>query len=351
MRSVPLVRIFWVHPFLQFFREAGRPVDRYLEEARVPPEIDEDLDLAFPSRPLYGVIDRLVCEAGHRDVGLRIGKRARIQSLGSFGQHVAGQATLGDAISTARELMSSVHTARRLTLSTSGGRARLASRLEPSQLRPTLWDDQFALWLLIDLVRSAAGPGWRPKRIGVQTLPRREWTTGSGLDGVTVRRGADATTIDFPRSLLSCRLAAAREQAFHGAPARRRAIDLEALPTDLAGCLQVTLDALLTQGQSDLKTLAHVVGSSVRTLHRRLSEQDQSFRALLAHSRMVLANRRLLDPSAQVIDIAFETGYSDPSHFTRAFRRWTGQTPVRYRKAYLATMAQGGGGAMTSMEP
>ena len=133
MRLVPLVRLFWVHPFLQFFRRAGAPVARYLTEAGLPPEVDQNLDLAFPSRPLYGVIDRLVRESGRHDVGLTIGNRTRIRSLGSFGHQLVGQATLGDAIATARELMPSVHAARQLHLSTSGGLACLASRLEPAR--------------------------------------------------------------------------------------------------------------------------------------------------------------------------------------------------------------------------
>lgn len=332
MRAIPLVRLFWVHPVLQLFRDAGRPVDRFLAEAGLPPEVDQDLELAFPSSPLYDVIDSLVRDSGRHDLGLKIGQETHLWSLGPFGRQVAGQATLGDAIATARELMASVHTARRLTLSTSGGVARLASRLETSQLTPTLWDDQFTLSLLIDLVRSVAGPHWLPDKAAVQVRARRQWPAGSGLDGTTIRCGAAATAIDFPQGLLTCSVASSCRQRYYRTPMCRRGVDLEALPTDLAGCLRVTLDALVIQGQTDAESLARVAGTSVRTLQRRLSERGWSFSELLADTRLALARQRLIDPSVNVVDIAFEVGYSDPAHFTRAFRGWTGQSPIGYRE-------------------
>ncbi len=108
---------------------------------------------------------------------------------------------------------------------------------------------------------------------------------------------------------------------------------------NLAGCLRVTLNSLVVQGQADLASVARVFGISARTLHRRMSDRGWGFRELLAESRLALARQRLGDPSARVVDVAFEVGYSDPSHFTRAFRNWTGQTPAKYRATMPAQPA------------
>jgi AraC-like DNA-binding protein len=43
----------------------------------------------------------------------------------------------------------------------------------------------------------------------------------------------------------------------------------------------------------------------------------------------------LEDPDAKILDIAFQLGYSDPAHFTRAFRKWTSISPNAYRELML----------------
>jgi hypothetical protein len=85
MRSVPLVRAFWEQPFLRFFREIGAPVDRYPEEAKLPPEVDEASELPCPSRLLYGMTDKLVHNEGIRDVGVTVDETTKRGSWGSSG--------------------------------------------------------------------------------------------------------------------------------------------------------------------------------------------------------------------------------------------------------------------------
>ena len=52
--------------------------------------------------------------------------------------------------------------------------------------------------------------------------------------------------------------------------------------------------------------------------------------------RFARALDRMQDPGAKLIDVAYEVGFSDPAHFTRAFRRWTGIAPREFRRRHLA---------------
>jgi AraC-like DNA-binding protein len=47
------------------------------------------------------------------------------------------------------------------------------------------------------------------------------------------------------------------------------------------------------------------------------------------------ARKRLLEPTLTLTEIAAELGYADQAHFTRAFRRWTGESPSGYRRRRL----------------
>jgi AraC-like DNA-binding protein len=90
-------------------------------------------------------------------------------------------------------------------------------------------------------------------------------------------------------------------------------------------------DALAT-GVPTLAEIARPLGMSPRSLQRRLSEEGLVFRDLISRARKTLAEQLLRQGEFGLAEIAFLTGFSDQSAFTRAFRRWNGLTPARFRK-------------------
>jgi AraC-like DNA-binding protein len=81
----------------------------------------------------------------------------------------------------------------------------------------------------------------------------------------------------------------------------------------------------------DFPELARSFGMSTATLRRRLHAEGQSFAALKDARRATLARQFLQEASLSVADIATELGYSEPSAFYRAFRKWTGGSPAASR--------------------
>jgi AraC-like DNA-binding protein len=91
----------------------------------------------------------------------------------------------------------------------------------------------------------------------------------------------------------------------------------------------LTRSALAERPQMD--AVARSLGISVRSLRRRLDEEGVSFTSLLNEARATLAKRMLDDPRRSIYETAYAMGFSDPSAFHRAFKRWTGMTPTQYR--------------------
>lgn len=89
---------------------------------------------------------------------------------------------------------------------------------------------------------------------------------------------------------------------------------------------------MLETGQVSLDDVAGKIGIKPRTLRTRLSEADTNFNQLLANYRCNLAKRLLASTTESIDNIVYLTGFSEPSTFYRAFKRWTQQTPVEYRK-------------------
>jgi AraC-like DNA-binding protein len=84
--------------------------------------------------------------------------------------------------------------------------------------------------------------------------------------------------------------------------------------------------------------VARKMAVSVRSLQRALSDAGTSFEALLDETRRELALGWIQDPARSVKQLSHHLGFGQPTAFTRAFRRWTGQSPSQYR-ASLATPA------------
>lgn len=85
-----------------------------------------------------------------------------------------------------------------------------------------------------------------------------------------------------------------------------------------------------------LQLAARITGTSARTLQRRLYENGTSFSAEIRSLRRETAARLLSRSEIPVVDVAVEMGYSDHSHFTRAFKAWTGLTPSAFRRNRLS---------------
>lgn len=131
-------------------------------------------------------------------------------------------------------------------------------------------------------------------------------------------------------------------------PSIRPDATLRRLLEDQAGALLATLPqeddylrtvrqgiaALLQEGEPTLDRVAARLNISARTLHRRLAERGSGFRELLDGTRRQLAESYLRDERLNLADVALLLGYSEQSPFTHAFKRWTGSTPLDWRRQH-----------------
>ncbi|KAB2683617.1 MULTISPECIES: AraC family transcriptional regulator [Brucella/Ochrobactrum group] len=100
---------------------------------------------------------------------------------------------------------------------------------------------------------------------------------------------------------------------------------------DLSARVRAQLNALPIAEWPSFAELAAGLGMSVPTLRRRLRGEGQSFSTIKDELRFVAAERLLQENRLSVAEVAAELGYSEPSAFYRAFHKWMGQSPGRFR--------------------
>jgi AraC-like DNA-binding protein len=98
-----------------------------------------------------------------------------------------------------------------------------------------------------------------------------------------------------------------------------------------------TIAPLLPHAEASAKKVATTLGLSERTFARRLATEGLSFGTILDEMRRDLALRYLDEPGLQISQIAWLLGFHQPSALSHACRRWTGKSPLQYRRGLLSS--------------
>jgi AraC-like DNA-binding protein len=89
--------------------------------------------------------------------------------------------------------------------------------------------------------------------------------------------------------------------------------------------------------------VAETIGTSVRTLQRRMQTAGLTYGGVVQQTRCAAAQQMLIEePGRKISDVAHAVGYSDPAHFTRAFRRWMGIGPREFRRRGRTALTMAG---------
>ena len=99
--------------------------------------------------------------------------------------------------------------------------------------------------------------------------------------------------------------------------------------------VRAQLMEMLTTGEYSKAAVARELGYSVRAFHNKLTEAGTSYQEILDETRLELAEQYLRQETYSVGDVAFLLGFSDFSNFSRAFKKWTGQTPTIFRLQFI----------------
>jgi AraC-like DNA-binding protein len=104
---------------------------------------------------------------------------------------------------------------------------------------------------------------------------------------------------------------------------------------DIVNRVKTAILENLGQGSVTETSIAQALHMSTRNLNRKLSAENTSFKALLLDIRSELASQYINDATLTLTEISYQLGFSEISSFSRAYKRWTGQSPSEARKEYI----------------
>lgn len=185
---------------------------------------------------------------------------------------------------------------------------------------------------LITFFRSITDDRFYPSRIEFEHERAHNKAHVSEILGCDVVFGAQENRLYFPATLLSYASPHAEPELLdlHERFASEQVARLE--KKDIVGQVERIVAELLDIGEVTLDAVAERLGIKPRTLRTRLTEAETSFNQVLADFRYRLARQLLATTDESIDEIVYLTGFSEPSTFYRAFKRWSGITPIEYRK-------------------
>ncbi len=327
MGGIPLTRCQFLIPFAVIHDEIGANTEALLEKFRLPVSLEEKAHHFLPILRAIHFAEAAQRNEGITDIGFQASRRLEFGHLSEKLRTLIGcSPTLLSALRQACRWSKLEDTILTMWLEQHHDHVRICSKLDGTDGMDHLEHSQWLQNLFtVHIVRQFAGPDWAPATIAFEAryLPgveaRASWPNTRFL------AGQKASWIDVPISHLSLPSRA------YGVPPDPPDDEAEPGGTGIIGTLKLMLPSYLDHGPPSVAEIAEMAGMSVRSLQRRLWSAGLTYSDLVETARFENAAKLLRDTDGKIIEIAFSSGYTDPAHFSRAFRRISGITPRQFR--------------------
>ena len=334
VRPVPVsVSVRSVRPVLGYLTSRGYDTRQLLHDAGVDSANLRDAEARIPHVAAVAVWDAARDLTGDATIGIHVAEAIRPGIFGALEYALRTSPTLGRGIERLCRYHHVYHDVAEVALEVRGEHAALSHRLPlPGGAPRTVAEFILTGWLVV--ARQATGAECAPAEVRFPFPEPTDTSEHQRVFRAPLRFNHDRSELVWPRQTLDLPMLAADAMLQPIVEGQVRA-QLESLPSgeSATDAVRRSLAQELCDGEPTLERVATRLHMSARTLHRRLDDEGASFRRVLAEARRELAERHLSDSQLAVCEIAFLLGFSEPSAFRRAFKRWTGQQPAAFRQA------------------
>lgn len=317
--------------YLGYAADQGLDPLALLHEAGLRVDSTAAVAAGLPMSQMEPLINVMLAKLGDARLGFEIGWRLPLTAFGAVGQAMMASATLGEALAMGQRYWPLI-----------GGGLSMQVTIEDDvcvlDFVPTFPVPEVFRRLMVEAalagVARAIGilaPAVLPQGEGWFDFPEPSYAPVLRARISALRWGMPATQVRAPAAALATPLALANEHGLQVAVEQcERELALLGLPGRVSPRVQQAL-RLGADGYPALEQVAARLHLSARTLRRRLADEGAGFAVLLDEARRRDAQRLLANPALDIQQVAVLLGYREPANFTRAFRKWTGQTPTAWR--------------------
>jgi AraC-like DNA-binding protein len=265
--------------------------------------------------------------------GLHFGERSNPKKIGALAYAVLNSQTIAAAFETAGRYLHVHNEAAQVAFSVEGNFAYLRYTLANLDLKEPRQFNEYSMAVALNTLRIMVGSQWAPREIHFAHGAPAQRTEYARIFKAPVVFNCADNALVMEREFCSQPVPAADPNLFKVLSHYLDDVLSRAPREDeLLTSIRKTIAEMMKNGSPDITRVAKRLACTPRTLQRRLRNCGVEFKALVDDTRRRFALDYLTDSENTLTEIAFLLGYSEVSAFSRAFKRWTGTTPVDHRR-------------------
>lgn len=320
---------------LSTFQELIEP---YLERVGLEKSILADPDMEIPDRKFVELLE-LISKEQDDFIGIHMAMKLRSRNWGIFGHAVRNAPDVATFLNVMAGFVNVFSQAVEERFVETSDAIGLSYRLIDSSIGYRRQDSEFSITAIIIMLREATGMEIKAKQVRFEHSGSAGAKLYKEVFGVAPKFQQSINSIMFSRSVLAIPIVDADPRLYRLSMQylKERLLERRVERSVIVRVSHI-VGRKLADGVPTLAEVADAMHMSERTLQRRCREEGVDFLHLVDDIRRNTAIDHLKNSEKNLTDIASELGYSQLSAFSRAFRRWTGLTPMEYRNTYNKRM-------------
>lgn len=327
--------VYITRTIVQYAAKCGVDADRLCNTVGIEPDLLKMPDRQIPGT-LHGAMWReAVKQTGDENLGLHIGEAFNLAAIGIVGYVLMNCQTFEQVLEKLSQYTRLFSQGAYISYSVSQGLVlcdcAIVDHLKNYLLAEPRHAIESTFAALLTATKMLTGKQLYPQAVWFQHSRPECVVEHNRIFGIDVRFSQSTNRIIFDASCLNWSVLSANPNLL--SVFEQQAVNMLAL-TEADALTRSVAQAIAQQLKGEVpsvEAIARSLNMSVRNLQRELQAEGTSYQQILDETRQELALRYLKQPDTPIYDVAFLLGFSEPSAFHRAFKRWTGKTPKAYR--------------------
>ena len=333
MAKVPQIQARMACFIADDLRRRRLPVDGLLRKVGLQKADLSSPENRLPQTQVLNLIEGAASLSGDASYGLRLGVSRQARNYGVLGFIALNSPTLMDAMINMRRFYKVAREGGDFEIESKGEQVALRFRVSDPTLRGLRHNSEFLAATIVRGCRDLTCQSIVPIRAEFIHGEPGEGVEYANILGCPVEFGAEwdaviyaAETTRLPVKGADSKLLQILEVAC------QKLLGPSPGTGDLVREVRQLIIERLPKGAASIDAIAGELNMSSKTLERRLADRGQSFSALLDGTRFNAVKHYLEETDMRLSQVAYLAGYTEPAALVRAFRRWTGDTPMRFRE-------------------